>query len=78
MSTIPAAVASTSQPASNPAIQQAGGAKKPKEKKAVTNSSAAPLEVRRSLHSVLFTLMDFNPLPVETTAGFHRSSYQDL
>ena len=52
MSAAPAPVASTSQPASNPAIQQAGGAKKPKEKKLATDDSQYPLEVKFHLQSI--------------------------
>lgn len=40
------AVESTAQPASNPAIQKAGGAKKPKEKKGDAAAASHALEVR--------------------------------
>lgn len=47
MSTALAPVASTSQPASNPALQKAGGAKKPKDKKIAADESQYPLEVHQ-------------------------------
>ena len=44
-SVAPEPVSSTAQPASNPAIQNAGGAKKSKAKKGEQSGSAFPLEV---------------------------------
>lgn len=72
-STAPAPVGSTSQPASNPAIQQAQGKKPAKEKKAAAGTgSAYPLEVCEP-RCVLTTLSERVLDADESSAGILRS-----